>query len=687
MSAQLSPTPVQKFFDNNGFPAAFGTLSTFAAGTTTPQATYVDSSQTTPNTNPIVLNFRGEANVWLDPSKSYKFVLKDFLGILIWTVDNITIGNANPSFNIIPAVDNLYTLGNTSFAWANVYVGPNHGALLDTATGNFGYYARTAREISASVTPTNFSYPPGDVRRYGADPTGSIDCTTAINNAQASNTNVYFNQTGTYRISQSMSLNRGVTFSFSAGAPLSIDLNKVVSINGQIVAGSYQIFTGSGKAQNTGDYTHGPGRFNAKWWGAVGDGVTPDDLSLQAAIDAVDQGVLYIPGGQYVIRAAHPLVKTFPGTSIEGDGYYTDLHGVGFAGSNPILTIDGTVTPHSNMYLSRLQFSCDNAGATGISAKYVNKSLFNQIAFQGMAQGIALGSHVFSNTFVEVGTSGGTTGLTFSVISDSYNNNVHLNCYFGGLGFTIACTAGGACGTNTFNGCDFEANNNIGLGALYVVTGGGGIVTATSLYGCHFENNNSAAVYFNGSAAANSIRGISISGCNIGGGFADGPHAAALSAIIVQNCNAIHVHGNYIDDFGNYAVNDLGGNSNWDLGSNYTTRVLTSFSNTGLFRVAVPYSASMTIDAATGTQFVIIVTNGTAFTINAPQNPSDGQIITLTIRNRNGGAIGAVTFNAVFALSAWTQPGGGQSRSIQFRYDASLTKWDQINQTGIDIPA
>lgn len=171
MSAQLSPTPVQKFFDNNGFPAAFGTLSTFAAGTTTPQATYVDSSQTTPNTNPIVLNFRGEANVWLDPSKSYKFVLKDFLGILIWTVDNITIGNANPSYNIIPSVDNLYTLGNTSFAWANVYIGSNHAPVLDTVSGNIGYYARTAAEISASVVPVNFSYPPGVIDRYGTNTT------------------------------------------------------------------------------------------------------------------------------------------------------------------------------------------------------------------------------------------------------------------------------------------------------------------------------------------------------------------------------------------------------------------------------------------------------------------------------------------------------------------------------------
>jgi hypothetical protein len=496
----------------------------------------------------------------------------------------------------------------------------------------------------------------------------------------------FFKQPGIYRVSTNLAQATGVTFTFDAGAPLSIDSGKKVSINSQINAGSYTIFTGLGQAQNTADYTHGPGRYNAKWWGAVGDGSSNDDVLLQAAITAVDQGVLYIPAGQYKIRAGFPLVKTFPGTSIEGEGYYTDLHGVGFSGSNAILTMDGTVTPHGNGFVRRLQFSCDNASATAISMLYVNKWNFSEIWFQGLSQGFSIGTHVFSNTFSQVGTSGGTVGLTFNVSSDSYNNNLHDNCYFGGLGFKIACT-GGACGTNAFVACDFEATNNAGFGAFYAVSSGGGYVSATSIYGCHFENNNSAAIYFNGASAANSIRGISISGCNIGGGFADGPHASALSGIILQNCNGIEIQGNYIDDFGNYAINDAGGNSNWSLGANYATRCLTSFANTGLTRVTVPYSASMTFDAAAGTEFVIGVTNATAFTINAPLNPMDAQIITLTIRNRNGGAIGAVTFNAIFAISTWTQPAGGQSRSIQFRYDASLPRWDQINQTGVDIPA
>ena len=39
---------------------------------------------------------------------------------------------------------------------------------------------RTAAEIGAGVTPVNYAYAPGNVLRYGADPTGTNDSTTAI---------------------------------------------------------------------------------------------------------------------------------------------------------------------------------------------------------------------------------------------------------------------------------------------------------------------------------------------------------------------------------------------------------------------------------------------------------------------------------------------------------------------------
>lgn len=86
--ASLTPSPKMQFFDANGNPLVGGKLYTYSAGTTSPLATYTDSTGTSANTNPVILDSRGEANVWLGAG-SYKMALKDSVGALIWTVDNI----------------------------------------------------------------------------------------------------------------------------------------------------------------------------------------------------------------------------------------------------------------------------------------------------------------------------------------------------------------------------------------------------------------------------------------------------------------------------------------------------------------------------------------------------------------------------------------------------------------------
>jgi hypothetical protein len=64
-------------------------------------------------------------------------------------------------------------------------------------------YARTAAEVAASVTPTNLAYQQGDVRRYGADPTGAADSTTAIQSALNVGQAVYL-PAGNYAISAAL---------------------------------------------------------------------------------------------------------------------------------------------------------------------------------------------------------------------------------------------------------------------------------------------------------------------------------------------------------------------------------------------------------------------------------------------------------------------------------------------------
>ena len=89
-TTSLAPTPKLQFFDANGDPLVGGLLYTYEAGSTTPLVTYTDSTGVSANTNPITLDSRGEANVWLG-ADSYKLALYTSAGVLIWTVDNIRI--------------------------------------------------------------------------------------------------------------------------------------------------------------------------------------------------------------------------------------------------------------------------------------------------------------------------------------------------------------------------------------------------------------------------------------------------------------------------------------------------------------------------------------------------------------------------------------------------------------------
>ncbi len=86
--AALTPVPKIQFFDANGNPLVGGKLYSYSAGTTTPRATYTDYGGATPNTNPVILDSRGEAAVWLD-NALYKLKLTSATDVEVWTVDNV----------------------------------------------------------------------------------------------------------------------------------------------------------------------------------------------------------------------------------------------------------------------------------------------------------------------------------------------------------------------------------------------------------------------------------------------------------------------------------------------------------------------------------------------------------------------------------------------------------------------
>jgi hypothetical protein len=87
--AVLTPQPKMQFTTAAGVPLSGGKVYTYIAGTTTPQATFTDYTGATPNTNPVILDSRGEANIWLGGAL-YKFKLTDANDVEIWTVDYIS---------------------------------------------------------------------------------------------------------------------------------------------------------------------------------------------------------------------------------------------------------------------------------------------------------------------------------------------------------------------------------------------------------------------------------------------------------------------------------------------------------------------------------------------------------------------------------------------------------------------
>jgi hypothetical protein len=191
-TSQLAPEPLFQAFGTNGQFLAGGLLYTYAAGTSTPVATYPSANTVTPNTNPIVLNALGQAPLWLTPGQAYKFLLTDQYGNTLpgYPVDNITSPSSSGAGNLLPSASNTYSLGSSTLSWSQLYLGPSGAPIFDIISGNVGYFAETAAETAALAvvagSVVDFTYPPGYVDRYVANLTpgsGTIDCALGFNAA------------------------------------------------------------------------------------------------------------------------------------------------------------------------------------------------------------------------------------------------------------------------------------------------------------------------------------------------------------------------------------------------------------------------------------------------------------------------------------------------------------------------
>lgn len=80
-----------------------GKVYTYEAGTTTPAKTYQDATLTTANTNPVILDANGQADIFY--SGHYKIVVCDANGVQLYSADNL-FGAMSPEICSFPVQDN-----------------------------------------------------------------------------------------------------------------------------------------------------------------------------------------------------------------------------------------------------------------------------------------------------------------------------------------------------------------------------------------------------------------------------------------------------------------------------------------------------------------------------------------------------------------------------------------------------
>lgn len=181
----VTPSPIggfaAQFFDNNGVILSGGKIYTYAAGTTTPQASYTSAAGVTPHANPIILDSAGRVpggEIWLTDGLVYKFVIETATAILLGTYDNITGVNSNFVNYTVQEEVITATAGQTVFNLSTINYTPATNSLTVYIDGVNQYVGDSYLETdSNTVTFTSGVHVGGEVKFTTAvqTTTGAVD--------------------------------------------------------------------------------------------------------------------------------------------------------------------------------------------------------------------------------------------------------------------------------------------------------------------------------------------------------------------------------------------------------------------------------------------------------------------------------------------------------------------------------
>lgn len=96
-----------------------------------------------------------------------------------------------------------------------------------------------------------------------------------------------------------------------------------------------------------------------------------------------------------------------------------------------------------------------------------------------------------------------------------------------------------------------------------------------------------------------------------------------------------------------------------------------------------PFSAQWTIQGGLAQLYTMPVTTNAAITVKPPVGFAPGRRFTVRLSNLSAAAMGAVTWDPIFKMPAWTNPAPGFNRSVDFYYDGNF--YYQVG-TPVDVP-
>ena len=173
MTVYLSPFAGAgaQFFDDNGNVLSGGLIYQYAAGTSTPLATYTSAAGGAQNANPIVLDSGGRLpeDMWLAQGEAYRFVVQSATFVQFGEYDNIT------------GVNDLYS---TDLPWANVTGKPTTLAGYGIADG---ITAATAAATYAPIASPTFTGTPQVPDNASTSSNWAVGYRDAPQNAQTAN--------------------------------------------------------------------------------------------------------------------------------------------------------------------------------------------------------------------------------------------------------------------------------------------------------------------------------------------------------------------------------------------------------------------------------------------------------------------------------------------------------------------